>query len=176
MTPGRIAVVGISASGKSTFARALAARTGLPLLHGDRLDWMADWKERPAAELQALHAQWLARPRWIIEGWIEPDRAARLNAADLVIDLDYSRWRCAWRVLGRMLRGVRREEMPKGCVDRFQGRTLSTVFWKKERPYVDGALAAATIKTYVRLRNPRAAERWLNALRQANSSPGQALA
>jgi len=40
MTADRIAVIGISASGKSIFARALAARTGLPLRHGDQLDWL----------------------------------------------------------------------------------------------------------------------------------------
>lgn len=164
MTHDRIAVVGISASGKSTFARTLAARTGLPLLHGDQLDWMADWKERPAASLNALHAEWIARPRWIIEGWIDPERVARLNAADLVIDLDYSRWRCTGRVLMRMLRGVRRAEMPEGCVDRFQGHVVNWVFFKKERPFIDNALAAAAMANYVRLRNPSETSIWLNAL------------
>ncbi len=160
----RIAVVGISASGKSTFARELARRTGLPLLHGDELEWLPNWRERPSEELQALHAQWIARPRWIIEGWIDPERAARLSAADLVIDLDCSRWRCAWRVLRRMLRAEQRTEMPEGCIDRFQPHYLSTVFFKKERPSVDGALQAAAIKTYVRLKTPRDAAAWLAAL------------
>ena len=161
----RIAIVGISASGKSTFARELAARTGLPLLHGDALEWLPDWVERLPAELQAMHAEWIARPRWIIEGWIEPARAARVAAADLVIDLDYSRWRCAWRVLLRMLRGYRRPEMPQGCVDRFQPSYLNTVFFKKERPFVDGALRAATIRDYRRFTTPREAAAWLSALR-----------
>ena len=160
----RIAIVGISASGKSTFARALAARTGLPLLHGDELEWTPDWVQRPPAGLQALHAEWLARPRWIIEGWIDLERVSRLNAADLVIDLDYSRWLCAWRVLLRMLRGQKRAEMPEGCIDRFQPDYLNTVFFKKERPYVDGALRAATIKDYRRFTTPREAEAWLSAL------------
>ncbi|MEI9997076.1 MAG: hypothetical protein WDM91_20945 [Rhizomicrobium sp.] len=157
----RIAVIGISAAGKSIFARALAARTGLPLLHGDQMEWLAGWRERPPGELKTLHAEWLARPRWIIEGWIDPERTARLDAADLVIDLDYSRWRCAWRMLQRMRRAARRDEMPEGCVDRFRWRTLDTVFWKKERPFIDAALAAATLKRYVRLRSPRAAAAWL---------------
>lgn len=160
----RIAIVGISASGKSTFARALAARTGLPLLHGDELEWMPDWVQRPPDALQAMHAQWLARPRWIIEGWIDLERVSRLNAADLVIDLDYSRWLCAWRVLKRMLRRQRRAEMPPGCVDRFQPEYLSTVFFKKERPFVDGALRAAAIKDYRRFTTPRAAAAWLGVL------------
>lgn len=164
MKADRIAVVGISASGKITFARTLAARTGLPLLHGDQLEWLPDWRLRPPEDLEALHAEWLARPRWIIEGWVEPDRAARLNAADLVVHLDCSRGCCAWRVLRRMLRAQRRAEMPEGCVDRFRWRTLTTVFFKKERSFVDEALRAAKLREYVRLKNPRQAAAWLSAL------------
>lgn len=163
----RIAVVGISGSGKSTFARALAAKTGLPLLHGDRLDWMENWGVRSQADLNAMHADWIARPRWIIEGWIDPERVQRLEAADLVIDLDFTGWRCTARVLGRMLRRVRRDEMPEGCVDRFQPHVLGWVFLKKERPFIDAALSAAAIKSYVRLTSPGDAARWLQTLSAA---------
>ena len=162
MAPDRIAVVGISASGKSTFARALGARMGLPVLHGDKLDWMENWRERPAADLAAMHAAWVAQPRWIIEGWVDPERADRLSAADLVIDLDFSRWICTARVIGRQLRGVRRAEMPDGCVDRVQPHVIGWVFWKKERPFIDAALKATTMKSYVRLRSPREAQRYLD--------------
>jgi adenylate kinase family enzyme len=160
----RIAVIGISGSGKSTFARALGARTGLPVLHGDQLDWMENWGERPAADLAAMHADWLARPRWIIEGWIDPERAERLSITDIVIDLDFSRWRCTARLLQRMLRRTRRAEMPEGCVDRFQPHVVGWVFWKKERPFIDGALKSATMKNYVRLRTPRQAANWLTRI------------
>ncbi len=164
MTFDRVAVVGISASGKSTFSRALAARTGLPLQHGDQLDWLANWGARPDRELTALHETWIAQPRWIIEGWIDPERVARLDAADLVIDLDFTGWQCAARVLTRMLRGTRRPEMPDGCVDRFSWQTLNWVLWKKERPFIDKALRAATMKNYVRLKTPREAASWLQRL------------
>lgn len=160
----RIAIVGISGSGKSTFARALAAKTGLPVLHGDQLDWMPDWQVRPADDLVAMHDAWVAQPRWIFEGWVEADRAARLSAADLVVDLDFSGWVCGWRVVRRQLRGVRRDEMPDGCVDGFNPRTLKWVFSKAERPSVDAALAAATVKSYVRLMSPRKAQAWLDSV------------
>jgi adenylate kinase family enzyme len=164
MTPDRIAVIGVSASGKSTFARALGAKTGLPVLHGDRLDWMEDWGVRPEADLDAMHAEWLARPRWIIEGWIDPARVRRLDAADLVIDLDFSRWRCTARVLRRMLAGARRAEMPEGCVDRFQPKVLWWMLCRAERPHIDSALAAATLKAYVRLKTQREAARLLDGV------------
>jgi adenylate kinase family enzyme len=164
VTADRIAVVGISGAGKSTFARELARRTGLPLMHGDQLDWLPGWTERPQAELAPLHAEWIKQPYWIIEGWIDPDRVARLDAADLVVDLDLSRWRCTARVLARMLKRIRREEMPEGCVDRFQTHVLDWVFFKRERPAIDSALCAAHLKSYVRLRSPRQVRAWLAAL------------
>jgi adenylate kinase family enzyme len=162
----RVAVIGISGSGKSTFASALAAHTGLPLLHGDQLEWLADWTLRPEPDLKALHAGWIEQPRWIIEGWMEPARVARLIAADIVIDLDLPRSVCAWRVLVRMVRGERRTEMPIGCVDRFSWRTLRTALLRKERPYIDAALKAATIKNYVRLCSRREAANWLTSARE----------
>ena len=161
MTFDRIAVVGISGSGKSTFARKLAARTGLPLLHGDQLDWTENWGVRAKEELEVLHKEWIARPQWIIEGWIDPERVERLSAADLVIDLDLPSWLCATRVLIRMLRGARRVEMPEGCVDTFQAHVLDWVLFKRERPSIDDTLHAATLQTYVRLKSPREAADWL---------------
>jgi adenylate kinase family enzyme len=160
----RIAVVGISGSGKSTLARALGAKLGLPVRHGDELDWLANWGVRPADDLNAVHGRWLAEPRWIIEGWIDKDRLARLNAADLVVDLDFSRWVCTWRIAQRQWRGVRREEMPEGCIDRFEPKVFLWVFGKLERPSIDAALAGAKIKNYVRLSSPPDAARWLATL------------
>ena len=164
MSLDRIAVIGISASGKSTFSRALAARTGLPLRHGDQLDWLANWGVRPQDELNVSHKAWIAEPRWIIEGWIDAGRIERLDTADLVIDLDFSAMRCAARLLKRMLVAERRPEMPSGCVDRFSWQTLDWVLWKRERPEIDAALGAVKLKNYVRLRTPSAAAKWLQSL------------
>lgn len=161
MSPDRIAIIGVSAAGKSTFARALARRTGLPLLHGDQLEWLPDWVVRPKVELDRLHRSWIERPRWIIEGWIDVDRVDRLDTADIVIDLDYSRWRCAWRLLARMLSGVQREEMPQGCRDALSFRHLGVVLAKQERHAIESALAASTMKNYVRFKTPGEATQWL---------------
>ena len=64
----RVMVVGQPGSGKSTLARALGAATGLPVVHLDRLHWMAGWTERPRAERDRLMAEAEAGERWIIEG------------------------------------------------------------------------------------------------------------
>lgn len=163
MNADRIAVIGISGSGKSTFARALAAKSGLPLRHADGLEWMENWTERPEDKLFAMHAAWLAEPRWIIEGWVDPKRANRLDAADLVIDLDLPGWLCALRVLHRMLAAGKRDELPEGCVDRFDFGFVRRVLRRRERPSIEAALDASVPKDLLRFTSPRAARAFLRS-------------
>ena len=44
-------------AGKSTLARALGARAGLPVIHIDPIHWMPGWVERPAAEKARLRRE-----------------------------------------------------------------------------------------------------------------------
>jgi adenylate kinase family enzyme len=52
--PSRIVIVGISGTGKSAFARRVAAVTGLPVFHVDSILWGENWTElpRPNVELE----------------------------------------------------------------------------------------------------------------------------
>jgi adenylate kinase family enzyme len=52
----RVAVVGSSGAGKSTFARDLGARTGLPVVHLDRPFWRPGWVETPREEWRRVRA------------------------------------------------------------------------------------------------------------------------
>ncbi len=49
----RITVVGSPGAGKSTFARTLAGKLDLPLIHLDAEYWRSGWVEPPPAEWQA---------------------------------------------------------------------------------------------------------------------------
>ncbi len=59
----RILVIGSGGSGKTTFSKKLAERSGLPLYHLDALYWKPGWKEPEKAEwrsirnLKAAHAK-----------------------------------------------------------------------------------------------------------------------
>jgi adenylate kinase family enzyme len=66
----RVAIVGLSCSGKSTLARALAERLGLPLIELDALVHDAGWNEAPAELLQARVRAALAEAPdgWIVDG------------------------------------------------------------------------------------------------------------
>jgi len=53
----RVLVIGISGAGKSTFSRALARKTGLPLVHLDKEYWQPGWTGTPKAQWRARVAE-----------------------------------------------------------------------------------------------------------------------
>ena len=46
----RIMIVGRPGSGKSSLAQAIGERTGLPVIHIDKIHWQPGWVERSKAE------------------------------------------------------------------------------------------------------------------------------
>ena len=106
----RIIVIGCPGSGKSTFARALQLRTGLPLYHLDRMYWNADKTvvEKPIF-LERLAAA-LAQEEWIIDGNYASTMELRFASCDTVFFLDYPTSVCLEGVRSR--RGIERSDLP----------------------------------------------------------------
>ena len=97
----RVLIIGSGGSGKTTLARRLAERTGLPLIHLDALYWRPGWDPTPGDEWRARIAALVRGERWIIDGNYGGTLDLRLEACDTVIFLDVSRWVCLWRGDGR---------------------------------------------------------------------------
>ena len=106
----RIIVLGCPGSGKSTFARALAARTGLSLIHLDSVWWRADGSHISRDEFDRALAELLAGEKWIMDGDYSRTYEVRLRAADTVIFLDYPEDVCMAGIVGRL--GEERLDMP----------------------------------------------------------------
>ena len=85
----RAIVIGCPGAGKSTFARALAEKTGLPLYHLDLFFWREDRTTVPRPEfLRHLH-HILGEDAWIIDGNYGSTMELRVRACDTVYFLDY---------------------------------------------------------------------------------------
>ena len=99
----RVLVMGCPGAGKSTLARRLADRTGLPLVHLDDLYWQSDWVRPSDAEWQAQQRQAAAEPRWIIDGNYLPTAELRLVRAQAIVVVSAPAALCATRILRRAL-------------------------------------------------------------------------
>jgi len=167
----RVIVTGMAGSGKSTFATALSARTGLPVIHLDRHYWKPGWVRPSDDEWRAKQQALLAGDAWIADGNYHETLDLRLERADTVVVLDTPWWVCAGRAF---VRGVRRPagiEMPEGSDDsvmrrlRDEWRLVGLIWWhRNDEPERERAIISAHgrhVALHV-LRSKRAARAFLS--------------
>ena len=161
----RIMIIGCGGSGKSILARQLGEKTGLPVVHLDKLFWRPGWVSISREEFDELHRNALAQPRWIMDGNFDRTIPERLARCDTVIYLDFSRWACLMGVVKRIVTtyGTVRPDMGDGCPERFDREFLQWV-WnfnknKRERNY--RLLKDAVGVNVVILKNRREVKRFL---------------
>jgi adenylate kinase family enzyme len=159
-------VIGSCGAGKSTFSKALAQKTGLPLVHLDKIHWYGNWQQlsREAFD-SALEAE-LEKPCWIIDGNFNRTIPERIRYCDTVIYLDFSRFACLMGVLKRVVTtyGTVRPDMGEGCPERIDWDFLRWI-WnfnkdKRER-YYHMLNETEGIETIV-LKNRRAVKKFLS--------------
>ena len=144
----RVLVIGSGGAGKSTFARRLGERLGVPVIHLDRVYWRAGWVETPKEEWKKKVEELCAGDSWVMDGNYSGTLEARLEACDSVVFLDLPRILCLWRVVKRSLlyRRRGRPDMAEGCPERLDREYLLFLLWvwnyrKRSRPTVLRRLA-----------------------------------
>lgn len=114
----RVVVTGLAGAGKSTFSTALAAKTGLPLIHLDLVFWKPGWVAPQDDEWREKQSRLLAGDAWIADGNYHHTLDLRLERADTVVMLDTPWWTCARRAF---IRGLRKRPpgsvLPDGCTE-----------------------------------------------------------
>lgn len=101
----RTLIVGTSGSGKSTFARHLSTRAGVPHLELDALNWQPGWRslyhDDQEEYLRRLD-QATSGTAWIADGNIgKREDVLLLARATDIVWLDYPRWRVMARIIPR---------------------------------------------------------------------------
>ncbi|MDO4740177.1 MAG: hypothetical protein Q4A66_05875 [Eubacteriales bacterium] len=167
--PQRYLVVGCPGSGKSTMARAMAQRTGLPAVHLDKLFWRDHWTSVPAEEFDALLRCELAKDCWIIDGNFSRTLPMRLARAEAVVWLDYPLHVSLFGALRRVLTnyGKVRPDMSPNCPERLNWPFIRSIldFRRRNGAKMEQLLVPAPGREIIRLRSRRQARAFLDSLR-----------
>ena len=112
----RVLVSGMAGSGKSTFSRALSAKTGLPVIHLDVHYWKPGWVKTVERRMAGT-ATPAARRRGLDRRWQLPRDTQSASNVRTPSCFSTRAGRCA--LVAAFLRGLRKPvgEMPEGCRD-----------------------------------------------------------
>ena len=100
----RISVVGNTGSGKTTVAKAIAAKLGLPHLELDGVFHQADWQPLDTDEFRRIVSEFTAAEGWVVDGNYSAVNDIVWAGADTVIWLDPPRHRVMRQLVPRTLR------------------------------------------------------------------------
>lgn len=164
----RIMIIGCGGAGKSTLARQLGEKLGLPVVHLDQLFWRPGWVNVSREEFDSLHREALAQERWIMDGNFDRTMDERIKRCDTAIYLDFSRFACLMGVCKRVLTtyGKVRPDMGEGCPERIDWEFLKWVwdFNKNKREKNYRLLNESEGVETIVLKNRRAVKRFLKSL------------
>jgi adenylate kinase family enzyme len=103
----RIAVIGVTGSGKTTLAKQIAARLNIPHIESDALHWEPNWQEASLEVFrQRMSAALDPTGCWVCDGNYSKVRDIIWNRADTIIWLDYPLYFSLWRLLIRTFRRI----------------------------------------------------------------------
>jgi uridine kinase len=176
----RVSVVGATGTGKSTLASRLAAALGVAHVELDALHWEPGWNPADPDVLRARVAAAVTGDGWVIDGSYSDVQPLVWERAEAVVWLDYRFPVMFGRLLGRTARRIATgEALWNGNTETLRRAALSrdSILWWQVRSFrklrrrypallADPRWAHVQV---VRLRSPRQAERWLDALWRAEA-------
>jgi adenylate kinase family enzyme len=125
----RIAIIGISGSGKSTFANKLGKKLGREVIHLDKEYWTSDWKKRYPTrdEWKAFVRELAAKDEWIMDGNYQSTLEIRFVRADTIIFFDFPKWRALWRAFIRIFDQKQLFHLPSGAKQKISYGLISRI-------------------------------------------------
>ena len=162
-------IIGCGGAGKSTLARQLGEKLGIPVVHLDQIWWEpGNWQHLEQTEFDERLKAELEKPRWILDGNFNRTLELRLETCDTVIYLDMNRFVCLKNWIGRVIKnwGRARADMAEGCQEWFDPEFVTWIwnFNKKNRKrYYELLRQAKGVKVII-LKNRRAVKKFLKHL------------
>jgi adenylate kinase family enzyme len=177
----RLLIYGVTGSGKTALAGKVAAKTGLPWHSVDDLTWEPGWVGVPPEEQRRRIDAICAGDRWILDSAYSSWLDVPLGRADLIVALDYPRWRSLGRLVRRTVqRAVDQRQICNGNTESFRQAFSrdSIIVWHfrsfaRHRERMRAWAVDASVPDVVRLTSPAAARRWLASLTRIEQLPRQ---
>ena len=171
----RILIIGNAGSGKTTFAKVLAEKTNLPLIHLDKLFWCGEWEHLSREEFDDVLQKELDKPEWIIDGNFSRTLPHRLEYADTVFYFDLPTITCLWGSTVRVIKnyGKTRDDMGGNCPEYFDKQKASLYkaifsFNRTHRKKYRKLLEEQNNKNVVIFKSRKQANRYLKELENYN--------
>lgn len=156
----RITILGNAGSGKSTAARELADKLGLPVVHLDRLYWGPAWTKVGTEAFRERIRSALVGDNWVCEGnYYRQSFDLRLPRSDLIIWMRTPTSLCLFRAIKRSMLNHPRPDLPCDCIERLDAEFLSFLqyiykFDRVSRPAIEAErLAIAPNVPVIEARN-----------------------
>ena len=178
----RVAVIGCSCAGKTTFARRLAAATGGSFVELDAIHWLPNWVERPNDEFREIVDEATTVERWVADGNYSYAQDIIWDRATAVVWLNYSFPLVLYRaftrtiarsVTGRELFSGNKESLRKAFFskDSILLWVLTTYFPRRKRYREIFESGEYPHLNFIEFRRSRDVEKFLKKLEEGANSP-----
>lgn len=130
----KIALIGYSASGKSTLAQKLGKLYSIPVLHLDTVHHLPGWQAKERAVEQKEVENFLnTNTCWVIDGnYTKLSYERRLEEADIIYIVALNRFACLYRAFCRYLyfKHKSRPDLADGCHEKLDFTFICWILWK----------------------------------------------